>query len=342
MPPLVIPIFISHQGCPHRCIFCDQHAITGKTEADQPPVGPPEVEKIIRQWLARPRRHKNTQVQVAFYGGSFTGLPKELQKNLFEAVRPFLVCGEVQTIRLSTRPDYVNQDTPGFLQDHGVGIVELGVQSMIDAVLKSSGRGHSSEQSVRAIHLLKKSSLSLGVQLMIGLPGDTTCGLLESVRRIAELEPDFARLYPTLVIRESVLADLYNKGEYRPLSLNRAVALTVRAREILAQRGIKIVRMGLQPSVELEKKTLAGPYHPAFGEQVISRQLFKKTRKILALTPEDFHQELFIASADESAFRGPGNINIKRLAALGLEKKMALKRDPAQQRQTIVNTRIPC
>jgi histone acetyltransferase (RNA polymerase elongator complex component) len=318
MTPLVIPVFISHQGCPHRCIFCDQHTITGRTNQKDQPVTPDEVRQTIEKWLTRSGEQANREVQVAFYGGSFTGLPKLYQGELLEAVKPFLADGMVQTVRLSTRPDYVNREIVDFLKNHGVGIVELGVQSMDPEVLKKSGRGHTVEESAEAVGFLKEKSLTVGVQLMCGLPGDTTVKILATAREVIGLAPDFVRIYPTLVIRDSGLAMMYRQGSYKPLSLNKAVAQAGMLRDIFEKQRIRVVRMGLQPSEELQKKVLDGPYHPAFGELVASRRLFKKARQLLAAKQSREVKKLSIAAADESAFRGPGNVNMKRLAELGL------------------------
>ncbi len=281
MTPLVIPIFIAHQGCPHRCIFCDQHSITGKAAGEEHQVTPASVKKEIEDWLAHSEDRKKRQVQVAFYGGSFTGLPVARQKELLDAVKPFIEQGTVQKIRLSTRPDYVNEEIAEFLDKHDVGVVELGVQSLDEEVLKASGRGHSVQQSMEAVKLLKQSGFSVGVQLMCGLPGDSTVKLINTANMVVDLAPDFVRIYPALVIKGSGLARMYRDGSYKPLSLNKAVAQVSLLKTIFEQHNIKVVRVGLQPSEELREKVLGGPYHPAFGELVASRRLFKKAKQLL-------------------------------------------------------------
>lgn len=338
MPPLVIPIFISHQGCPHRCIFCDQQTISGQAAVTGRKDEPEEITRTIKTWLARPRKHPTAEVQVAFYGGSFTGQSEKNQTQQLKAVEPFLKRGLVKSIRLSTRPDYVDREAISLLKRYGVETVELGIQSMDDAVLAASGRGHTAAQVTTAAACLKEAGLTFGAQMMIGLPAETTSSLLRSAARIAALEPDFIRIYPTLVIRNSGLARLFSAGEYRPFSLNMAVARTARLKRFFDARAIKIIRMGLQPSAALEQSLLAGPYHPAFGELVLSRLLFQTVRQSLAATENGPPSKVIIHPADQSAFRGQGNRNMKRLTELGLAGRMELRLDPNQPRHTITIT----
>lgn len=313
--PFVIPIFIAHQGCPHQCLFCNQRSITGAAEGM---VTGHEVRETILAQLAWPRRHPEAVVQVAFYGGSFTGLPMERQEELLGAAQPFLASGQVRELRLSTRPDYVTPQIAGFLREQGVGVVELGAQSLDDGVLAASGRGHTAAQVRTAVACLKEAGMRVGLQLMLGLPGDTTATAMASGHRAAALDPDLVRLYPCLVISGSLLAELYRQGRYQPMSLPRAVALAGRLWRIFETQGIPVVRMGLQPSPSLEKTVLAGPYHPAFGELVLSRLFFNQVRAALsARLPYQSHR-LCLAKADESIYRGCGNANVKRLVALGL------------------------
>ena len=336
-PPFVIPIFIAHQGCPHQCLFCNQRSITGAPEGM---VGAHEVEETIRTQLAWPRRHPEAPVQVAFYGGSFTGLPMERQRELLGAAQPFLASGQVRELRLSTRPDYVTPEIAGFLREHGVGVVELGAQSLDDRVLAASGRGHTVAQVRTAVGCLKEAGIRVGLQLMLGLPGDSTTTALASARAAAALGPDMVRFYPCLVISGSPLAELYRQGEYQPLSLSRAVALAGRLWSIFNGQGIPVVRMGLQPSASLEETVLAGPYHPAFGELVLSRLFFNQVRAELSARPAQQPHRLCLAKADESIYRGKGNGNVKRLAALGLLEGVETVFSASQSRQSVVLTPV--
>jgi histone acetyltransferase (RNA polymerase elongator complex component) len=322
---LVIPVFIPHRGCPHQCLFCNQNAITGQT-AD---TDSQEIEKTITTWLARSRNR--TRVQVAFYGGSFTCLPEGKQEQMLRAVQPFLSRGEVRCIRLSTRPDCLDDDICAFLKKMGVAIVELGVQSLDDDVLLRSRRGHTAEDCRRAVCVLKEAGIEVGIQLMPGLPGENSLSFLKGVRGIIELAPAFVRLYPVLVVNHSGLAEIYRLGDYRPLTMNRAVAFCRRAKEMFLQAGIQVIRIGLQPSVSLEKDLLAGPYHPAFGELVAARDWFKRMRALLAGYPAG-RLTVAISEQDLSAFLGPKRININRLAQLGLADRLLLETKKEMQR----------
>ena len=335
MSPLVIPIFIAHQGCPHRCIFCDQYSITGKTTGEEHQVTPASVKKTIADWLAHSQDRQKRQVQVAFYGGSFTGLPVARQRELLEAVKPFIEQGAVQKVRLSTRPDYVNQESAAFLKKYSVKIVELGVQSLDHDVLEICRRGHTVQQSEKAVRLLRRNNFTVGVQLMCGLPGDSTVKIINTAKRVVKLAPDFIRIYPALVIKGSGLARLYREGLYKPMTLHKAVAQVSILKAIFERHHIKVVRMGLQPSEELQKKVLDGPYHPAFGELVAARRLFKQTRQLLAGQQAGQVKRISIAAADESAFRGPRNLSMKRLADLGLLNGVELVFDQKQPRNSV-------
>ncbi len=329
--PLVIPIFIPHQGCPQHCLFCNQVSISGKTsqKVDDAVL----VHDTITEWLGFSRKH--AEVQVAFYGGSFTCLARERQEVLLGAVQPFLERGEVDFIRLSTRPDCMTGDICEFLLKSGVTIVEIGVQSLDDSVLEAAYRGHSSDDSLRAMAIIQKAGLRLGVQLMPGLPGENTLSFLDGLHQVIECRPDFVRLYPTLVIKGSGLADEYNRGRYRPLSKNRAIALCCIARERLEDAGIQIMRMGLQASKTLEEELIAGPYHPSFGEFVAARCWFRRVRPLLAGCPSGKQLHLQISHRDVSAFVGPKRANIKRLQRLGLESRLQLTTDKTMKRGTM-------
>lgn len=331
--PLVIPIFIPHEGCPHACVFCNQHRISGRT--GQPPVSPGEVAKIISQWLARGAERRTDSVQVAFYGGSFTGLPGKRQEELLAAVAPFRQQGLVQVIRLSTRPDYIDARVIARLRCYGVAIVELGVQSLDPVVLAASNRGHSAGQAIRAIGLLQDAGLQVGVQLMVGLPGESLLALRRTVRQVAAIRPDFVRIYPVLVLEGSGLATLYAQGRYQPLTLEQAVAQTAWMKSFFAEHGIRVVRMGLQPGPELEEALLAGPYHPAFGELVLARLMLRRTRRTLLGVPRGTKVKLSIAARDRSIFQGMHSENIKRLRQMGLLERFELVTDPSQPRATL-------
>ncbi len=314
--PLIIPLFIPHQGCPHRCVFCDQGAITGATAEHRTAPGPAEIAREIRTWLARsPRRGR--RVMAAFYGGSFTALPRSRQEALLAAAWPFLDQGLVDCLRLSTRPDCVDAATTAFLSRHGVREVEIGAQALDDSVLAAARRGHTVADVEQAILHLRAGGMRVGAQLMIGLPGETRSTALAGARRLAALKPDFVRLYPLVVLAGTPLAAMYHAGEFTPPDLLPAVALAARMTEIFTAAGVKIVRIGLPWSESLQAALVAGPLHPAFGELVRARVLFRRLRRELRrhAGPPVF------TPAERSLLLGRKACTLKRLTALGLLDK---------------------
>ncbi len=274
---MIIPFFITHAGCQHQCVFCNQKSVTGRVR----PEDPASIPSKITHYLAA--RIANQPVQVAFYGGSFTALPLDTQRRYLESVHPFILSGQVRNIRLSTRPDCIGDDILSLLKQYHVTVVELGAQSMDDEVLARSGRGHRASATRNAVTLLREQGFSTGLQLMPGLPGDSDRTFRETVAAAIGLKPDFVRLYPALVIKGTPLEKLYADGRYVPLSLDRAVTLCREAYEEFNKAGIAVIRMGLQPTVELETPgtILAGPFHPAFGQLVESHIFLEKMRKAL-------------------------------------------------------------
>jgi histone acetyltransferase (RNA polymerase elongator complex component) len=302
-------------------------------EQSDPNVRSEYVQDEIAAWLRRPGSQKK-EVQVAFYGGSFTGLPEQMQIDLLLAVRPFIDAGKVASIRLSTRPDYIHEKTAKFLFAHGVRTVELGVQSLDPVVLEKSRRGHTVYHVARAIERLREVPLLVGGQLMVGLPGETVSGAMRGAAQLVLLRPDFVRIYPTLVVQGSGLEVLYTQRAYMPLSLNKAIVLTARLKTIFDEAGIPVIRMGLQPTENLQDNLTAGPHHPAFGELVQSRIMYKKTRKILREHRGD-KRALSVSAFDESIFRGQKNHNLRSLSHSGLLEGVELVFDADQPRGTI-------
>ncbi len=322
--PFVIPYFIPHQGCPHQCLFCNQNSITGKNSgcADVKK----EIEDTITLWSSYQR--KKEPVQFAFYGGSFTCLPVEQQIAMLETVRQNT---KVDLIRLSTRPDCIDKNICGLLREYGVGIVELGVQSLDDAVLSASLRGHDAHDCVAAVAHLREAGMQVGIQLMPGLPRESRASFLRTVSKVIDLRPDFVRIYPALVLRESGLAVLWQTGRYQPLTLDMAVILTARARGLFLDAGIGVVRMGLQPSPSLEKSIVTGPYHPAFGELVLAREWLMRVRRLLLKFPEQ-KMQVTISTRDLSSFNGSRKSNRLRLQELGLDERLEVKVDKNMER----------
>lgn len=324
---LVIPVFIPHRGCPHDCLFCNQQKISGSTISGEARV---PVAATIEEWLQHKGERK--EVQVAFYGGSFTCMPAEAQIELLEAVQPYIVGGVVHSIRCSTRPDCIDNNVIELLNRYTVKTVELGVQSLNDGVLLQARRGHTALECEKAFRLLRKGGIEVGIQLMPGLPGDTTCSFVQTVQKTIALRPDFVRLYPCVVVKESGLARLYREGGFEPLSLAKAVAICEYSHQRFEKSGIRVVRMGLQPSESLEKSVIAGPYHPAFGELVQSRLWLKKIKKrLIQLGPEE-KLEMHLSHRDVSSVVGQQKRNLLRLEELGFKDRFILVVDKDMQR----------
>ena len=310
--PFIIPIFIPHAGCPHQCVFCNQVSITG---AKQKMATPAELRFQIREFL-KYKKENRKPVQIAFFGGNFLGLKSGEIRSLLELAAEFIRNGQVDGIRFSTRPDTINERSLDMIKDYPVSTVELGVQSMDDQVLALAGRGHSATDTVHAVERLKERHFSIGLQMMVGLPGDDETGALTTAQKIADLAPDFVRIYPTLVVANSRLAGWYKSGDYAPLSLEEGVTLVKKIYLKFKKAGIDVIRMGLQASEDLEDGTtvLAGPHHPAFGHLVHSEIFLDMA--ISAIESANAIKEtltIFVNPRSISKMRGLNNSNIKRL-----------------------------
>ena len=259
-----IPIFIPEEACPNRCVFCNQHRIAGAVSA---PSIKEVVEKVEQHLQTFPT---NCEVEIGFFGGNFTGIPIEGQKAYLTSVQPFVNSGQVEGIRISTRPDYINSKVLEMLKQFHVTTIELGAQSLDDEVLKLTGRGHTAEIVVQAAGLIKSFGFNLGLQMMIGLPGDTAEKSLFTAKEIIRLGASCTRIYPTLVIKNTELEQHFLAGEYAPLSLDEAVDRVADIVPLFTLADVKILRIGLHPSEGLLDKTslVSGPFHVAFGEMV--------------------------------------------------------------------------
>ena len=264
-----IPIFVPHRGCPYDCVFCNQRRITGSIKD----VTPADVREIITKAL-KTLPKENRYVEAAFFGGSFTGIPIEEQTALLLAAEEFKPY--INGIRLSTRPDYISKEILDNLQKHGVTTIELGVQSMDNDVLKQSNRGHTREQVIDAVRLIKKYPFTIGLQMMTGLPGDTPQKSLQTAKEIIELAPQIVRIYPTLTIRDTYLEKMYKNGSYTPQSLYEAVELSKQLLLKFEENDINVNRIGLQATEDIceEGSVTAGPVHSAFRELVESSIYF--------------------------------------------------------------------
>ncbi len=319
-PPLIVPLFIPHRGCPHQCVFCNQGHITG---ADRN-LSPEDVAPRTMAFLNRCRPSARP-VEIAFYGGNFLGLPSETVNAFLSAATKALQTMDGGGIRFSTRPDTISPATLRLLDGFPVKTVELGAQSMSDAVLDRSGRGHTANDTCRAMCLLKKRGVETGLQIMTGLPGDTDATSLDTASRAAALSPHFVRIYPTVVLADSPLAACYRQGAYAPWTLARTVAVVKHMVSVFTRKRIRIIRMGLQPTEDLGAHTgiLAGPFHPAFGHLVQSALMYDRAAALLdAAAPQQGTEvRLAVHPRTESRLRGLRNENLRHL-----EKQFGLKR----------------
>lgn len=273
-----IPVFIPHLGCPFQCIFCNQKHISGILKAPEAD----DIVKIIEQKLST-IDYKTSDVEVAFFGGSFTCLPKAVQENYLGAVQPYITEKKIHGIRISTRPDFITPEILHFLMKYRVKAIELGAQSMDDGILAAIGRGHTTTDVIRSSHLIKEHGFELGLQTMVGLPGEKINNVTNTAKKVAKLKPDTVRIYPVLVIKNTELEKMYNQGTYQPLSLESAVDFVMAAMEVYNEKDINVIKVGLHPSEELQsgKSLVAGPFHPSFRELVLTKMWALRLEKLM-------------------------------------------------------------
>ena len=306
----IIPVFVPHLGCPNDCVFCNQRRISGHIE----PATAQTVRNAIEEAAAL--TPPGTKRQLAFYGGSFTAIPEASQLELFEATQPYLADGTISSIRLSTRPDAIDGAVLKRLKKYGVTVVELGAQSMCDRVLELSGRGHDSADVENASELIKASGFDLILQMMTGLPGDTDESCVETAKKIVALEPDGVRIYPTVIVRDTVLCDMWRAGTYKEHTVEDAVRVCAKIVPLFKNAGIPIIRMGLNPTEDLSGgDALGGAYHPALGELVLSRIMLEKARELLRGVEPGSRIVLGVNRSDISKMVGQHRCNVKTLTA---------------------------
>ncbi|MGB9678996.1 MAG: elongator complex protein 3 [Thermoanaerobacteraceae bacterium] len=266
----IIPIFIPHMGCPFKCVFCNQNAITGQNIKID--------EKFVRYTI---NSHLNTipfkaKKEVSFFGGSFTGIPMEMQNLYLGIANEYLKDKRIDAIRLSTRPDYINNKILDNLKRFDVSIIELGVQSMVDDVLNKSHRGHTSMDVENAVKLIREYDFKLGLQIMPGLPGDNLDRIRTTCNKVIKLKPEFVRIYPTLVVKGTYLEKMYEKGDYIPLTLDEAINISKELYINFIKNDIDVIRIGLQPTenINYNGDVVAGPFHPSIGQLVESAVIY--------------------------------------------------------------------
>jgi histone acetyltransferase (RNA polymerase elongator complex component) len=279
---LIIPIFIPHQGCPYRCSFCDQKNISGvKAKADKE-----LVESTIDQYLKSSDSNASSKVcEVAFYGGSFTGLPLERQSSLLSFVQPLLKEGKVQSIRVSTHPLFINEVILRSLRDFGVTTVELGIQSTDQNVLNRSGRECSWSAMDDATKMILEFGFNLGLQIMSGLPGDTEETFSKTVEDVLNWDPDFVRIYPTLVIKDTEIHEMYLSKSFVPWSLEKTISVLKEAVLKFRRRNIPIIRLGLPSESSMLENFVAGPYHPSIRYLIDCRIGFDELSELVKELP---------------------------------------------------------
>ena len=312
----VIPVFVPHLGCRHECVFCNQRRISGSEKAATAAT----VKQAIEQSAALPR--SGAKRQLAFYGGSFTAIEPERQEELLGAAAEAIGKGEIDAIRLSTRPDAIDETVLARLKRFGVETVELGAQSMDGEVLRLSGRGHTAEDVVRSSEAVKAAGFRLILQMMTGLPGDSAEKDIETAKKLIALRPDGVRIYPTVIVRDTALYDLWRAGEYREHTVEDAVAVCAQLMPLFEEANIPVIRLGLNPTEELSQgAAVAGAYHPALGELVRGRILLEKARALLAGTEPGSRVTLGVNAAELSQMIGQKRRNVGVLCEeLGLRE----------------------
>lgn len=313
---LIIPIFIPNRGCPHRCIFCHQEKITsepGKNSGIQDLLN--KIKETVETAIFSDKFSRAEEPQIAFYGGTFTLLPVEEITAILQEIGPYLERGLFTSVRVSTRPDAIDRKKLDLISQLGVTVVELGAQSMDDAVLSRIQRGHTEDDVIQSMVLLKEYGFKTGLQLMPGLPGDSEELFMEGIEKTVRLRPDMVRLYPAVVIKDTGLARMYKNGDFTPLSLERAVKLCADSCIRLETEGIPVIRIGLMSTPSLKEKgvVLAGPWHEAFGHMVRSEIYHREIEPFLMECRGAGNVELHACDRDISLLRGYKNQGLKQV-----------------------------
>ncbi|HBG7745130.1 radical SAM protein [Clostridioides difficile] len=287
MKKRIIPIFVPHKGCPHDCIFCNQKKITGVSTD----VTSEDARNIIEECLET--IDKDADVEIAFFGGSFTAIDIDIQKSLLSVAKEYVEKGLVKDIRMSTRPDCIDEDILSILKEYKTSIIELGVQSLDEKVLLDSIRGHQSEIVYKSSKMIKNSGIKLGLQMMIGLPADTEEKCIFTAKKFVELKPDCVRVYPTLVVKDTGLEKLMEQNKYNPFTLEESVNIVKKVLVLFYVNNINVIRVGLQATddIQIGKAVLAGPYHPAFRE-LVEADMIKDYLEFVILQNKNIKQML--------------------------------------------------
>ncbi|MDE6780660.1 MAG: radical SAM protein [Ruminococcus sp.] len=311
-----ISIFIPHNGCPNKCSFCNQHTISG---AQKSPTAD-EVFQICQKALAEIRSPENAE--IAFFGGSFTAIPRDYMLELLETAVQFVGKGKFHGIRISTRPDCIDGQVLEILKHYNVTSIELGSQSMNDDVLRLNDRGHTAEDVFRASRLIREYGFELGLQMMVGLYGSTGANEIETVSDIIEIRPDTVRIYPVVILKNTRLAELLESGEYKPLEFNEVLEICSAALELFEGVGIKVIKCGLHASEFVEKDMVGGFYHPAFRELCESLIYRQKTEEFIKYhKPENNIYKVAVNPSCISKAVGHKRSNTEYFSKCGFEVK---------------------
>lgn len=311
----IVPLFIPHMGCPHHCTFCDQKSISGQ----QQQVTPETVAQELRMAFAH---EQPPGTEIAFFGGSFTCLPEDLMCAFLEQAAPYLRNGQAAALRCSTRPDGITPRILQLLKKYGMKTVELGAQSLDETVLLRNRRGHTPQDVFSAVKLLRENGFRVGLQIMTGLPGDTSETLEKTVRGVLEIHPDMLRIYPTVVLRETMLERWMLDGCFQPMGLDEAVEVCADILERMEQAGIPVIRLGLHALETLESQMVGGAYHPAFRELCESRLICRKVDRQLMAFSAGSSLLLKVSPGDVSRAVGQKRSNIIHWQQMGYQVKV--------------------
>lgn len=304
----IIPVFVPNFGCPNDCVFCNQRRISGARQSATAQT----VKDRMKEAAALPRN--GAKRQLAFYGGSFTAIPEAEQLALLEAAKGFLDAGEITSVRLSTRPDAIDGRVLERLRFYGVETIELGAQSMDDEVLMLSGRGHTAGDVENASEMIKAAGFRLILQMMTGLPGDNDEKAISTAEKLISLRPDGVRVYPTVIVRDTALYDLWQAGRYKEHTVEDAVRVCAKIIPLFDEAGIPVIRLGLNPTDELSGGGAAGgAYHPALGELVKARIMYQRAFELLKEAPPKSRVTVAVARGKMSQMTGQHRENIRSL-----------------------------
>lgn len=306
-----ISIFVAHEGCKFRCSFCDQNTITGTVKT----ATPSDVDSAVEKALAK----KGYDYEIAFFGGSFTAIDRDYMVSLLESAYKYVQAGQVKGIRISTRPDCIDDEVLNILKKYAVTSIELGAQSMDNGVLTANRRGHTVQDVINACKLIKSYGFELGLQMMTGLYTDNEQKDIQTAKAIIEQKPDTVRIYPTVVLKNTYLAKLYNDGEYNPPNAEESAEICAKIVPLFEEAGIRIIRLGLHSSEDVKKDMLAGGFHDSFGELVRSKIMLNK---IIENPPADYL--VYINEKSISKLKGNKKSNIYYLMERGYNIKIII------------------